>query len=118
MKDKVFIKNLILPCKIGVTKEERKEKQNIIIDIEIFCDLNQAGAKDDLNKSINYAEVQEKTTAAVTGGEFKLLENLAQTVASLILKNPIASQITIAVKKQKYGKTPEMGIEITRDRNG
>ena len=118
MKDKVFIKNLVLPCTIGVTKEERTKKQNVVIDIEIFCDLTHAGATDDLNKSINYAEIQEKVTATVTGGEFKLLESLAQTVASLILKNPLASQVTVAVKKEKFGKKPAIGIEITRDRNG
>ena len=117
VKDKVFIKNLALPCTIGVTKEERNEKQNVIIDIEIFCDLRKAGTTDDLNKSINYAEIQEKVTSAVTGGEFKLLESLAQTIASLILKEPLAFQVTVAVKKEKYGKNPALGIEITRDRN-
>ena len=118
MRDKVFIKNLVLPCRIGVTEEERTKKQNVIIDIEIFCDLSQAGITDDLTKSINYAQVQEQVTAAVSKVEFKLLESLAQTVASLILKNSLASQVTVAVKKEKYGKKPEMGIEITRDRNG
>jgi FolB domain-containing protein len=118
VKDKVFIKNLVIPCTIGVTEKERKEKQKVIVDLEIFCDLSHAGATDDLNNSINYAEIQENVTAAVTGGEFKLLESLAQTVASLILKNPLASQVTVAVKKEKYGKTPAIGIEITRDRNG
>ncbi len=118
MKDKVFIKNLVLPCIVGVTKEERTEKQNVIIDIEIFCDLSQAGKTDDLNKSISYSEVQEQVTSAVAKGEFKLLESLAKTVASLILKNSLASQVTVAVKKEKYGKKPVMGIEITRDRNG
>ena len=118
MKDKVFIKNLVVPCAIGVTKEEQAKRQNVIIDIEIFCDLSQAGTTDDLNKSISYAEVQEKVTEAVTSGEFKLLENLAQTLSSLILKNQLASKVTVAIKKDKYGKNPMMGIEITRDRNG
>jgi len=118
LRDKVFIKNLVLPCTIGVTKEERKTRQNVIVDIEIFCDLSQAGDTDDLNRSISYADVQEKVTAAVTSSEFKLLESLAQTVASLILKNPLASHVTVAVKKEKYGKKPAMGIEIARDRNG
>lgn len=118
MNDKVFIKNLVLPCTIGVTKEERNEKQNVIIDIEIFCDLKPAGDTENLSKSINYAEIQEKVTAVVTGGEFKLLESLAQAVASLVLKNPLASQVTLSVKKEKYRQKPAIGIEITRDRNG
>jgi dihydroneopterin aldolase len=55
---------------------------------------------------------------AVTDGEFKLLERLAQTVASLILKDSLASQVTVIIKKEKYATKPSMGIEITRDRNG
>ncbi len=118
MKDKIFVKNLIVPCRVGVTKEERKERQNIVIDIDIFSDLSLAGATEDLNNSIDYAEIQEKVTAVVINGEFKLLESLAQAVALLILKNPLTFQVTVAVKKEKYGQKPAMGIEITRDRNG
>jgi dihydroneopterin aldolase len=118
LKDKVFIKNLVLSCKVGVTQEERAKKQNVTVDIEILCDLSQAGKTDDITKSINYAQVQEQVTTAVKDGEFKLLEKLAQTVASLILKDSLAAQVTVTVKKEKYATQPSMGIEITRDRNG
>ncbi len=118
MKDKVFIKNLVLPCKVGVTQEERAKKQNVIVDIEILCDLSQAGKTDDITKSINYAQVQEQVTTAVTEGEFQLLERLAQTLATLILKDLLTSQVTVIIKKEKYATKPAMGIEITRDRNG
>ncbi len=101
-----------------MTKEERAEKQNVIVDIEVFCDLSQAGKTNDLTKSIDYAHVQEQVTATVTKGEFMLLEGLAQTVASLILKDSLASQVTVVIKKEKYGFKPVMGVEITRERNG
>jgi FolB domain-containing protein len=116
--DKVFVKNLVLPCKVGFFEEERKEKQNVIIDIEIFCDLSKAGATDDLDKTISYSEVQEKVTDIVVNGEFKLLESLAETIAALILKSPAADTVTVTIKKEKYGKKPIMGIEITREQNG
>lgn len=118
MDDKVFIKNLVLPCNIGVTNEERRKKQNVIFNIEIYYDLKPAGITDDLNKTINYAEVQEKIVTAISNREFNLLESLAQTVASLILKDSAVSQVKMAVMKEKYGKKPLMGIEITRDQNG
>jgi dihydroneopterin aldolase len=103
--DKVFVKNLVVPCKVGVTQEERSKKQNVFIDIEVFCDLSQAGAANDLNKSISYSEIQE-------------LESLAEDVASLILKRSIACKAVVAVKKEKYAEKPMMGIEISRDRHG
>lgn len=118
MADKVFVKNLVLSCKVGVTSEERSMKQNVIIDIEVFCDLVHAGVEDDLSKSINYFAVQERVTEFVTNGEFKLLESLAEGVASLILKNSLVSKVTVLVKKEKYAKEPIMGIEISRDRHG
>jgi FolB domain-containing protein len=118
MSDKVFIKNLIVPCKVGVTKEERTKKQNVILDIEVQCDLIQAGSTDDLSKSISYSEIQEKVIVSATRGEFKLLESLAEFVASLILKNSVASKVIVTVKKEKYGKEPMMGIEIARERHG
>lgn len=118
MEDKVFIKNLVLPCNIGVTDEERRKKQNVIFGIEIFYDLKSAGITDDLSKTIDYAEIQEKLANAVSSGEFKLLETVAQTVASLILKDAAVSCVKVAVMKEKYSEKPIMGIEITRDQNG
>jgi len=116
--DKVFIKNLVLPCHVGVTQEERSKRQNVIVDVEIYCDLSQAAVTGDLKDSINYYEIKEKISSAVTNGEFKLLETLAETVASLALKEPAALRVGVAVKKEKYAKAPVMGIEVTRDRNG
>ncbi|MGE5574852.1 MAG: dihydroneopterin aldolase [Ignavibacteria bacterium] len=118
MGDKIFVKNLVLPCSVGITKEERAKRQNVILDIEIGCDLMEAGNTDDLTKSIDYARVQEEITRDVTKGEFKLLESLAQTVASIVLRDDMASQVKVAVKKEKYAKKPILGIEISRDRNG
>lgn len=118
MIDKVFVKNLVLPCKVGVTQEERSKKQNVIVDLEVFCDLSQAGNTDDLSKSISYSEVKEEITNFVTNGYFKLLESLAEGVAIKILKNSLASKVVVAVKKEKYAKKPMMGIEISRDKHG
>ena len=103
--DKVFVKNLFVPCKVGVTEEERSKKQNVIVDIEVFCDLCHAGTTDDLSKSISYSEIQEKTIDFVASSEFKLLESFAEGVASLILKNSLASKVVVAVKKENTQKS-------------
>jgi FolB domain-containing protein len=118
MSDKVFVKNLVVPCKVGVTKEEKSKKQNIIVDVEVFCDLSHAGASDVINKSISYIEIQEKIINAAANREFNLLESFAESVASLVLKSSVASRVVVTVKKEKYTKSPIMGIEITRDTHG
>ena len=116
--DKIFVKNLVLPCSVGVSEEERRKKQNVVVDVEILCSLKHAGTSDNLRETISYSEVQDMVTEIVTKSEFKLLETLAENVAALILKNPNSCQVTISVKKEKYAMRPLMGIEIKRDRLG
>jgi dihydroneopterin aldolase len=118
LKDKIFIKNLVLPCHVGLTEEERRQKQNVIFDIEISCDLRQAGATDDINQTVNYYEIKETILNTVEKEEIKLLEHLAETVATIVLKDPAALGVRVAIKKEKYASSPEMGIEISRDRHG
>ena len=118
MSDKVFVKNLVVLCQVGVTKEEKLKKQNIIVDIEVFCDLSHAGATDILSKSLSYSEIQEKVINAAANREYNLLESFAENLASLVLKSSIASRVVVTVKKEKYAEEPVMGIEITRDCHG
>ena len=116
--DKIFVKNLVVSCRVGVTREERAKKQKVVVDIDVFCDLSQAGTMDDLNKSISYSEIQEKITDFITKGDFKLLESIAEGIATMCLQNPLASKVIVSVKKEKYVEKPIMGIEISRDRHG
>ena len=116
--DKVYVKNLVLPCRVGVTEEERKQNQKIIIGIEMACSLAEAGASDDLQKTVDYWEIKEQVTQFVKQTELKLLEPIAEHIAAIALKNPNIIQVTVDIKKEKYAQQPVMGIQITRDRLG
>jgi dihydroneopterin aldolase len=118
LKDKIFIKNLILPCKVGVTDEERIKKQNVILDVEISCDLHRAGEADDFDQTIDYYTLMKDITTVVTQGEFKLLESIGEKVASLVLKDQRVLSVKLAVKKEKYSQNPVLGIEISREPHG
>jgi dihydroneopterin aldolase len=115
--DKIFVRNLVLPCKVGVTAEERSQTQNVILDIEVFCDLSQVGATDDLTKGVDYIKIVETATAEVTKGEFVLIERLAEKVASMVLANLAVSGVTVTAKKEKYSVAPIIGIELHRGRH-
>ena len=107
-----------MPCKVGVTEEERLKKQNVILDAEIFCDLSLAGANDDFDQTIDYFALMKDIATVVTKGEFKLLESIGETVTSLILKDHKVLSVTLAVRKEKYSQNPVLGIEISRERHG
>ena len=116
--DKIFIENLALPCRVGITKKERKRRQAVIVDLYLFRDLGEAGISDDPDKTLSYSEVREKVSNFVSKGEFKLLEGIAEGVASLLLANDFVMKVKVRVRKRKYATSPRIGIEITRVRHG
>ncbi len=69
----------------GVFEEEQKLGQKFMVDVTLFLDLQQAGATDDLTATVNYAEVYETVKSIVEGKPFKLIEALAECIASTLL---------------------------------
>ena len=118
MRDKIFIKNLIIPCKIGLLEEERKRTQNLIVDVEIFHELKEAGTTDDIRKTVSYSEIRQKIFDIVSSCEVKLLESVAQRVATLLLEDSETRKVKVRVRKKKYSTNPLIGIEITRLQHG
>jgi FolB domain-containing protein len=118
MEDKIFIKNLVVPCRVGVPDRERGRRQDVIVDAYIFLDLREAGIADDLDKTVSYSEIRQEIFEFASRGEFRLLESIAEGIASLLLKSSAARMVKIRVSKKKYSKSPKIGIEITRMQHG
>ena len=64
--DCIKIKNLEIFAKHGVMPEENALGQKFVISIELECDVRKAGQTDDLNYSVNYAEVAAFVTKKAT----------------------------------------------------
>jgi dihydroneopterin aldolase len=68
----------------GVLESERRKGQKFIVDVELklsFKNLN-----DELNKTVNYAEVAQVINDEITGAPQQLIESLANNIAAKILK--------------------------------
>ena len=115
--DKIFIKDLLVRGIIGINPDEREKPQDILISVEIFCDLRQAGKSDNISDTINYRTVAKQVMAhAETVGRFTA-EALAEDIAQLCLGYPMASWVSVRVEKPaaaRFCKT--IGVEIERRR--
>lgn len=100
MNDKIIIKKLKVWCNIGLGPNERAKKQPLIIDIELFLDLKQAGTLDDINKTINYSEVCKKINK-LTEKEYVTLEGFAETIASDIKNKFKPESVKILARKPR-----------------
>ncbi len=118
VEDKIFIENLTLPCTIGVLDTERITKQEVVVDVVVSLSLRRAGITDDIRRTVSYSELRGQVTEFVSTGDFRLLEGVAEGVASLVLKKRAARKVMVRVRKKKYSEAPLMGVEITRLRHG
>jgi FolB domain-containing protein len=114
--DRISLDNLRLDCRVGVTEEERRSPQKVLLDVGLFLDLARPAASGRLADTVDYREARRQISEFVSGGRFRLLETLAEGVASLVLKNFDADRVTVRVRKEKYSAEPSIGVEIERER--
>jgi FolB domain-containing protein len=115
--DKILIKDLLLRCIIGTNDSERKEKQDVLINIELSLDLSEAARKDDLAETVNYKEITKEIIQMVENSRFYLVETLAERLAQVCLKHPKIRGVRVSVEKPaalRFARS--VGAEITREK--
>jgi dihydroneopterin aldolase len=118
MPDKIIINNLKLSCRVGVPDEERKKPQTIEVDLHLGKDLRPAGASDDVGKTVDYAAVAAAIAKHVQDKEYKLLERLADDLATDILNRFDVDTVQIQVRKRPLKEADWTGVEIVREKIG
>ena len=117
--DRIFIRDLELPCIIGIFHEERREKQDIVITVEMHADLRKAGRSDNLEDTVDYKAIKKAILKLVEGSGFELIESLAERIADIALFNEkVQLTIVTIVKPGALRFAKASAVEITRSREG
>ena len=115
--DWIYLHDLRLKCRVGVSPRERRNKQIIIADIAIKCDLRLAGKSDCLKDTINYAWIVKAIDKIAKKQSFYLLESVAENIAAICLANKKAEEVVVKVgKKNSLPAVRCAGVEIHRGR--
>jgi len=117
--DRILIKDLTVRCILGVSAEERREKQDVVINIALTADLRKAGRSDRFEDAVDYRALKKKVLAAVEASSYRLVEALAERIAEICLEHPAVEQAEVTVEKPsalRFART--VGVEITRLREG
>ncbi len=115
--DRIIISDLLVRSIIGVRDEERRDKQDVLINLSLDVDLRKAGRSDRLADSVDYRDLNKKILRMVEGSTFHLVEALAQAVADICLENPAVREVRVRVEKPgalRFSRS--VGVEITRQR--
>lgn len=117
MTDRILISDLSLRCIIGVNEDERREKQDVLINLAISADLKKAGGSDRFEDTVDYRAIKKEIVRMVENSTYHLVEALAEAIADLCLKFPGVLQVRVRVDKPaalRFARS--VGVEITRDR--
>lgn len=113
---KVFVRDLVLPCRIGVYSHEKHADQRVRINLELTCHEHPA-INDEHHNVVCYAEVVEGIRGLLADGHINLVETLAERIGALCLED--RRVIGAKIRVEKLDVMPEasaVGVEIERHR--
>src|SRR5215831_17082399 len=117
--DRILIKDLMLRCILGLSHEERREKQDVLINLILWTDLRPAAASDNIEDAVDYSALKKRIISLVEGSGYHLAETFADRIASLCLEQPAVQQVQVTVEKPTALRfAHSVGVEIVRSRVG
>lgn len=113
-RDHLQILGLGLVAKIGVPDEERALPQRLEADVTLWPRETLTGLNEELDRTINYAEVAEVLRAEAGRGGRKLIETLAEDCCRLILGRWPLEQARVTLHKFILPDTRSVSVTLTR----
>jgi dihydroneopterin aldolase len=104
----------------GYYDHEQLRPQPFGVDVELVLNLQPAGVDDELEQSVDYAQVYRVVRQIVESTTFRLLEALAEAIAHEVLANFPADEVLVRVRKPEVdlgGPLDHAGVEIARRRS-
>lgn len=113
--DRILIRDVLARGILGLNEDERRERQDIVVNLDLWVDTRAAAASDDLQHSVNYRTVCKRVIAHVEGSAYLLVERLASEIARLVLTEFPVARVRVRVEKPgalRFARS--VGIEIER----
>ena len=95
----IRIKNLRLRTIIGINEWERKNFQDIILNVEIEFNGNRVIESDDINDTIDYKELKKRIIQEVEKSRFYLIDKLAGYILQIVMENEKVNYAKVEVDK-------------------
>jgi D-erythro-7,8-dihydroneopterin triphosphate epimerase len=119
MADQIHIKDLHLRTIIGINEEERRNRQDVLINLVLDVDTRLAGGSDDINQAVNYRTITKRIIQMVETSQFYLVEKLAAEIAVICLDDPAVERVRVTVEKPgalRFARS--VGVTVERRREG
>ena len=117
--DAIIIEGLKVDTVVGCFNWERQIIQPLLLDLTIHTDLEQASNSDELEDTLNYAEICEISAKVIQDAAPKLIEHAAKLVVNALFTTfPAIESIMISIRKPAIiPQANSVGIRLERHRN-
>jgi FolB domain-containing protein len=112
--DKVHIEQLDVFTRVGVPEEERANPQRLTVNISFWPYQQTSDLADHIERTVNYSTVAEQTKNFLRDQSVKLIETLAEGLASHLLKNFPIQKVTIELRKFALQDAKYVSITVSR----
>jgi 2-amino-4-hydroxy-6-hydroxymethyldihydropteridine diphosphokinase len=113
--DKIILTGLKVRCIIGIFDWERRQKQDVVIDLRFPADVVKSSRRDDIRDAMDYKKIAKAAIAFVRKSRFRLIETLAEELAGHLMRGFGLQGITLRVSKPGAVRgSKDVGVEITR----
>ena len=116
--DRIVIRDLLVRGIVGINAEERRDRQDILINVTMWADTRPAAASDDIADAVNYRTIAKAMIAHVESAQPRLVERLAADLAAICFAQDACVQ-AVEVSVEKPGAlrfARSVGVVITRQR--
>jgi dihydroneopterin aldolase len=116
---RVFIRDLVAGCYLGVHSHEKGSRQRVRVNLELGVRDDGPPAGDSIHEVVCYEDVAEGLRRLLAGPHVNLVETLAENIARFCLGD--ARVLSVRVRLEKLDVFPDAaaaGVEIERVRRG
>ena len=112
--DRIFVRDFVLPVRIGAYAREREKPQNVRFNIDVKVRSTGHGVED-MRDVFSYDVITDGIRLIVAQEHIAFLETLAERVVGMVLGHPRVVSVTARVEKLDVGPGA-VGVEIVRER--
>lgn len=115
VRQTLFVRDLVVPCAIGVYAHEKGKRQNVRINVDLNIAEPDARHNDRITEVVSYDDVVAGIRTLVDQGHIHLVESLAERIADLCLADRRVDRVRVRVEKlDVLAEAESVGVEIER----
>ena len=116
---KINIRDLRLRTFIGINDDEKKNQQDVVINIQIHYHAQKAVTFNVIEEALNYRTITKKVITHVEQNRFLLLERMTDEVLSLVMEHPQVMWADVTIDKPhalRFSDSVSISLSARRER--